>query len=925
MTLVNDLDNVPSNITVTGVSDNTAPQIESVSFSTTNVDTCKASTRTIDVSFNNLTDDISGIDYAYINYQSPSGNNSIGSSGWVSATEVLSKSSLVAEMQFKEYAEAGDWTFNYMYVYDKAGNYKYYYRNDLDNVPSNITLRDGTANTNIIDDVNENKLSGTPLTGSIAQGIKYDIYEGTGGSTAIEDLNLIDTSGDNTIIATNDIETERYYNSYTVNNSNLETGDGDDSITIKNYKGYYSIGLKNSKLKTGGGKDTITINMLEDDFFYGSYGLEDSEIETGSGDDKVSLTLTSSRNDTFTSYAVKNSSIKLGTGDDELNIDQKNSSGNLDIAISGSASGSVIYDLGDGDDIVKFKSEGYGVKSNVNDKHSIYLGNGNDQLTIESTYSAFEKANLFAGDGDDVIKLVSSKEFHYGIKDSKLYLEEGDDVITINSSNNSSIDGGRGKDIVKISDNYISYNVETKSNGSGTITKNDDGFFKLTLNEIEQLIFNDKTFYITSTSDIDENILSITGPSGSAGDPTSSKAIVENKTNVHIFESNDFVTWSLSGGSDESLFNIDSSTGALTFISPPDYESPTDSDKDNSYVVNITATDYFCNSVEQALTVSVADIDELASTPIYSLYTDINVPQENYLLTTTAQTSNVAVGTKIYWSLSGKNINLSDFSSGAMNGEGTVDSNGSFSFQHFIANDGVTEGYETIDIKLFSDVALTNQLVTTKSIIIRDSAIQEQIAELDSELSTLKSLLTVGQEYTLSNIRDYDGNLHASTSTFSSSVTSAYKYQGLIDVNNDSVTDAIYTNKASGRWVTASVDSVTGLTDYSDYGKDGTTRVVGLYIDPLVTSGEVIQGSDHDSQYRFQNDLESDNLLVKTSGDYDGDGFQEVYWKTTDGTAYLRALMHTDGNIQYANYQSEAQMTDYLTSNGYESVVSEVV
>ena len=52
-----------------------------------------------------------------------------------------------------------------------------------------------------------------------------------------------------------------------------------------------------------------------------------------------------------------------------------------------------------------------------------------------------------------------------------------------------------------------------------------------------------------------------------------------------------------------------------------------------------------------------------------------------------------------------------------------------------------------------------------------------------------------------------------------------------------------------------------------------------------MTSGEVIQGSDHDSQRRFQNDLNIDNLTVKTSGDYDGDGFQEVYWKTNDNTA----------------------------------------
>ena len=46
----------------------------------------------------------------------------------------------------------------------------------------------------------------------------------------------------------------------------------------------------------------------------------------------------------------------------------------------------------------------------------------------------------------------------------------------------------------------------------------------------------------------------------------------------------------------------------------------------------------------------------------------------------------------------------------------------------------------------------------------------------------------------------------------------------------------------------------------------------------------------------FQNDLEIDNLLAKHSGDYDPDGIHEVYWKTNDGTAYLRSWC-ADGNI----------------------------
>ena len=70
--------------------------------------------------------------------------------------------------------------------------------------------------------------------------------------------------------------------------------------------------------------------------------------------------------------------------------------------------------------------------------------------------------------------------------------------------------------------------------------------------------------------------------------------------------------------------------------------------------------------------------------------------------------------------------------------------------------------------------------------------------------------------------------------------------------------------------------------------------------------------------------VDSDSYLLGT--DYDGDGVHEVYWKTNDGTAYLRALMHADGNIRYANYQNEQQMTQYLTDNGFdESTISEII
>jgi hypothetical protein len=53
----------------------------------------------------------------------------------------------------------------------------------------------------------------------------------------------------------------------------------------------------------------------------------------------------------------------------------------------------------------------------------------------------------------------------------------------------------------------------------------------------------------------------------------------------------DTLTYSITGGADAALFAIDSATGAVSFITPPDFEAPTDEDGDNDYIVEVTVTD----------------------------------------------------------------------------------------------------------------------------------------------------------------------------------------------------------------------------------------------------------------------------------------------------------------------------------------------
>ena len=64
-------------------------------------------------------------------------------------------------------------------------------------------------------------------------------------------------------------------------------------------------------------------------------------------------------------------------------------------------------------------------------------------------------------------------------------------------------------------------------------------------------------------------------------------------------------------GTDASVFSI-SGSGALSFISPPDFESPTDADTNNRYEVTVKATE---NSENDTLdvTVTVTNVNEAPS------------------------------------------------------------------------------------------------------------------------------------------------------------------------------------------------------------------------------------------------------------------------------------------------------------------------
>jgi hypothetical protein len=194
-----------------------------------------------------------------------------------------------------------------------------------------------------------------------------------------------------------------------------------------------------------------------------------------------------------------------------------------------------------------------------------------------------------------------------------------------------------------------------------------------------------------------------------------------------------------------------------------------------------------------------------------------------------------------------------------------------------------------------------------------DERIQVVVNEDDSLTVDLEEFLDDPGAY-MNLIQDFDGN------TFGSA--EAWENLGTADIQGDGDEEYIFVNPELSRWATVGVNQ-DGLIDFGDNGQGGDTRVVGIYIDPLIATGEVTQGSEFDSQQRFQGDLNNNNLELLATDDYNGDGLQEAYFRLGDGSALLHAYMEADGNIQYANYQSESDLEQFMTANDVDRSVWE--
>jgi hypothetical protein len=120
--------------------------------------------------------------------------------------------------------------------------------------------------------------------------------------------------------------------------------------------------------------------------------------------------------------------------------------------------------------------------------------------------------------------------------------------------------------------------------------------------------------FLTDTQTITTTVTDENEPpaiTSDGGGDTASKDVAENTTAgttvTATDDDDDTLIFSITGGADAALFNIDAVSGVLTFITPPDFEDPDDSDANNTYEVIVQVSDGFLTDT-QTITLTVTDI-----------------------------------------------------------------------------------------------------------------------------------------------------------------------------------------------------------------------------------------------------------------------------------------------------------------------------
>jgi hypothetical protein len=129
--------------------------------------------------------------------------------------------------------------------------------------------------------------------------------------------------------------------------------------------------------------------------------------------------------------------------------------------------------------------------------------------------------------------------------------------------------------------------------------------------------------------------------------------VAENSTFVTNVIVNESSTITISAGDDQAKFTlvrVNETTAALSFITAPNFEAPTDNGANNTYAVTVRAVDGSANASTQNILVTVTDVNENSSFLAFSI---TGTPTYR---TTIQITATINISAKVSFKVEGKRI-----------------------------------------------------------------------------------------------------------------------------------------------------------------------------------------------------------------------------------------------------------------------------
>ena len=383
--------------------------------------------------------------------------------------------------------------------------------------------------------------------------------------------------------------------------------------------------------------------------------------------------------------------------------------------------------------------------------------------------------------------------------------------------------------------------------------------------------------------------------SSNGGGTTASVGITENNSAVTTVVASvpptlAGVSYSLTGGADQTKFVINPTSGALSFVSAPNFENPLDlgdTAANNTYVVEVTAGDSQGGSDMQAITVSVTNLDEVAPSitsgaTASAINENSSAAQVVYTATST-DTGDTATGSTVY-SLKAATGDVAAFSINAATGAVTLTGNpnfeakSSYSFT-VVATDAANNASEkavTLAINNLDEVAPTITSAATASAIAENSGAGQTIYTTTS--TDTGDAASAGVSYSLKAVDD--------SAAFSINSTS-----GAVTITGN----PNFETKASYSFTVLASDGVNAATEKAltlaiTNVNEAPTGAVSIGGTP--TQGQSLNASD---TLADPDGLGSISYQWSASGTVVGSGASYILTKTDVGKAISVVASYLDG------------------------------